>query len=71
MFDEVQDITQTAIESIEKSVSHSDITDEKTELNGRCFYTGTPKQKGSYYDRVLWGQSDQKKWSVSCEGCNS
>ena len=70
MFDEVQDITQTAIESIEKSVSHSDITDEKTELNGRCFYTGTPKQKGSYYDRVLWGQSDQKKWSVSCEGCN-
>lgn len=66
-FDEVQDITQTAIESIEKSVSHSDITDTKTELNGRCFYTGTPKQVGSYYDRVLWGQSDQKRWSVSCE----
>lgn len=69
MFDEVQDITQTAIESIEKSVSHSEIKDEKTELNGRCFYTGTPKQKGSYYDRVLWGQSDQKKWEVVCESC--
>lgn len=68
-FDEVQDITQTAIESIEKSVSHSEIHDEKTELNGRCFYTGTPKQKGSYYDRVLWGQSDQKKWNVVCECC--
>jgi Phage terminase large subunit (GpA) len=68
-FDEVQDITQTAIESIEKSVSHSEIHDPKTELNGRCFYTGTPKQKGSYYDRVLWGQSDQKKWSVKCECC--
>ncbi|WPF64854.1 terminase large subunit [Staphylococcus phage MVC_VPHSA1] len=68
-FDEVQDITQTAIESIEKSVSHSEITDPVTELNGRCFFTGTPKQKGSYYDRVLWGQSDQKKWSVCCEKC--
>jgi Phage terminase large subunit (GpA) len=68
-FDEVQDITQTAIESIEKSVSHSEIHDEKTELNGRCFYTGTPKQKGSYYDRVLWGQSDQKKWNVVCSCC--
>lgn len=68
-FDEVQDITQTAIESIEKSVSHSEIKHEATELNGRCFYTGTPKQKGSYYDRVLWGQSDQKKWSVCCEQC--
>lgn len=66
-FDEVQDITQTAIESIEKSVSHSEIKDAKTELNGKCFYTGTPKQKGSYYDRVLWGQSDQKKWDVVCE----
>lgn len=68
-FDEVQDITQTAIESIEKSVSHSDIKDARTELNGRCFYTGTPKQKGSYYDKVLWGQSDQKKWSVKCDSC--
>jgi len=68
-FDEVQDITQTAIESIEKSVSHSEIKDEKTELNGRCFYTGTPKQKGSYYDKILWGQSDQKKWSVKCIHC--
>jgi DNA-directed RNA polymerase subunit RPC12/RpoP len=68
-FDEVQDITQTAIESIEKSVSHSEIKDPVTELNGKCFYTGTPKQKGSYYDRVLWGQSDQKKWSVTCESC--
>lgn len=68
-FDEVQDITQTAIEAIEKSVSHSEITDPKTELNGKCFYTGTPKQKGSYYDRVLWGQSDQKKWCVTCEDC--
>jgi DNA-directed RNA polymerase subunit RPC12/RpoP len=68
-FDEVQDITQTAIESIEKSVSHSEIKDPVTELNGKCFYTGTPKQKGSYYDRVLWGQSDQKKWSVTCEHC--
>ncbi|WNL49515.1 terminase large subunit [Bacillus phage DZ1] len=68
-FDEVQDITQTAIESIEKSVSHSEITDPVTELNGRCFFTGTPKQKGSYYDRVLWSQSDQKKWSVCCEKC--
>lgn len=65
-FDEVQDITQTAIESIEKSVSHSEIKDPLTELNGRCFYTGTPKQAGSYYDRVLWGQSDQKKWNVKC-----
>lgn len=65
----MQDITQTAIESIEKSVSHSEITDPVTELNGRCFFTGTPKQKGSYYDRVLWGQSDQKKWSVCCEKC--
>ena len=69
MFDEVQDITQTAIESIEKSVSHSDIKDARTELNGRCFFTGTPKQKGSYYDRVLWGQSDQKKWEVTCDEC--
>jgi DNA-directed RNA polymerase subunit RPC12/RpoP len=69
MFDEVQDITQTAIESIEKSVSHSEIKDPETELNGRCFYTGTPKQAGSYYDRVLWGQSDQKKWNVVCEYC--
>jgi hypothetical protein len=68
-FDEVQDITQTAIESIEKSVSHSEIQDARTELNGRCFFTGTPKQKGSYYDRVLWGQSDQKKWSVACVSC--
>lgn len=68
-FDEVQDITQTAIESIEKSVSHSEIKHEETELNGRCFYTGTPKQKGSYYDRVLWGQSDKKKWSVQCVHC--
>lgn len=68
-FDEVQDITQTAIESIEKSVSHSEIKDPVTELNGKCFYTGTPKQKGSYYDRVLWGQSDQKKWCVTCEYC--
>lgn len=68
-FDEVQDITQTAIESIEKSVSHSEIKDPKTELNGKCFYTGTPKQKGSYYDRVLWGQSDQKKWNVCCCNC--
>jgi hypothetical protein len=68
-FDEVQDITQTAIEAIEKSVSHSELKDEKTELNGQCFYTGTPKQKGSYYDKVLWGQSDQKKWSVKCEDC--
>lgn len=68
-FDEVQDITQTAIESIEKSVSHSDIQDPKTELNGRCFYTGTPKQKGTYYDRVLWSQSDRKKWSVKCVHC--
>jgi Phage terminase large subunit (GpA) len=68
-FDEVQDITQTAIESIEKSVSHSEIKDPATELNGRCFFTGTPKQKGSYYDRVLWGQSDQKKWSVKCDSC--
>lgn len=68
-FDEVQDITQTAIEAIEKSVSHSEITDPKTELNGKCFYTGTPKQKGSYYERVLWGQSDQKKWNVVCEEC--
>ena len=69
MFDEVQDITQTAIESIEKSVSHSELHDDATELNGRCFYSGTPKQAGSYYDRVLWGQSDQKKWSVTCEHC--
>lgn len=69
MFDEVQDITQTAIESIEKSVSHSEIKDPVTELNGKCIYTGTPKQKGSYYDRVLWGQSDQKKWNVVCESC--
>lgn len=68
-FDEVQDITQTAIESIEKSVSHSEITDPVTELNGRCFYTGTPKQKGTYYDRVLWSQSDRKKWAVTCEDC--
>lgn len=68
-FDEVQDITQTAIESIEKSIDHSELYDPKTELNGRCFYTGTPKQKGSYYDRVLWGQSDQKKWDVCCEAC--
>lgn len=68
-FDEVQDITQTAIESIEKSVSHSELTDPVTELNGKCFFTGTPKQKGSYYDRVLWGQSDQKKWNVVCEDC--
>ncbi|QFG05153.1 terminase large subunit [Bacillus phage 268TH004] len=68
-FDEVQDITQTAIESIEKSVSHSEIKDSKTELNGRCFFTGTPKQKGSYYDKVLWGQSDQKKWQVTCLDC--
>ncbi|TWJ39655.1 hypothetical protein CHCC5027_3568 [Bacillus paralicheniformis] len=68
-FDEVQDITQTAIESIEKSVSHSEIKDPKTELNGKCFYTGTPKQKGSYYDKVLWGESDQKKWNVVCEHC--
>ena len=68
-FDEVQDITQTAIESIEKSVDHSEMFDPKTELNGRCFYTGTPKQKGSYYDRVLWGNSDQKKWDVECIHC--
>jgi Phage terminase large subunit (GpA) len=68
-FDEVQDITQTAIESIEKSVSHSEIKDQVTELNGKCFYTGTPKQKGSYYDKVLWGNSDQKKWNVVCESC--
>lgn len=68
-FDEVQDIGQTAIESIEKSISHSEIQDPATEINGRCFYTGTPKQKGSYYDKVLWGNSDQKKWSVCCEQC--
>lgn len=69
-FDEVQDITQTAIESIEKSVSHSEIRDEATELNGKCFYAGTPKQAGSYFDRVLWGQSDQKKWQVICRNCS-
>ena len=68
-FDEVQDITQIAVEAIEKSVSHSEIQDPVTELNGRCFYTGTPKQKGSYYDRVLWGESDQKRWNVVCEDC--
>lgn len=68
-FDEVQDITQTAIEAIEKSVSHSEIKDPETELNGKCFYTGTPKQKGSYFERVLWGQSDQKKWQVTCTHC--
>ncbi|MGY0013262.1 phage terminase large subunit family protein [Bacillus anthracis] len=67
VFDEVQDITQTAIESIEKSVSHSEMKDPVTELNGKCYFTGTPKQKGSYYDRVLWGQSDQKKWHVTCD----
>lgn len=71
IFDEVQDITQTAIESIEKSVSHSEIKDPVTELNGRCYFTGTPKQKGSYYDRVLWGQSDQKKWHIDCEECGT
>jgi hypothetical protein len=71
IFDEVQDITQTAIESIEKSVSHSEIKDPVTELNGRCYFTGTPKQKGSYYDRVLWGQSDQKKWHVTCDSCGN
>lgn len=69
VFDEVQDITQTAIESIEKSVSHSEMKDPVTELNGKCLFTGTPKQKGSYYDRVLWGQSDQKKWHVTCDSC--
>lgn len=68
-FDEVQDITQTAIEAIEKSVSHSEIRDNELEINGRCFYTGTPKQAGSYYHRVLWGQSDQKKWQVTCVHC--
>lgn len=68
-FDEVQDMTQSAIESIEKSVSHSEITDEITELNGVCFYTGTPKQTGTYYDRVLWGMSDQKHWYVECTEC--
>jgi len=71
VFDEVQDITQTAIESIEKSVSHSEMKDPVTELNGKCYFTGTPKQKGSYYDRVLWGQSDQKKWHVTCDSCGN
>lgn len=68
-FDEVQDITQTAIEAIEKSISHSELYDPELEINGRCFYTGTPKQAGSYYHRVLWGQSDQKKWEVTCIHC--
>lgn len=68
-FDEVQDITQTAIEAIEKSISHSELYDHELEINGRCFYTGTPKQAGSYYHRVLWGQSDQKKWEVTCIHC--
>ncbi|RXF11114.1 hypothetical protein EG878_14760 [Enterococcus faecalis] len=70
-FDEVQDMTQTAIESIEKSVSHSEMQDPVTELNGKCIYTGTPKQKGSYYDRVLWGMSDQKKWEIECSSCKT
>lgn len=65
-FDEVQDIPQTAIETIEKSVSHSEIVDEKLEINGKIVYTGTPKESGSYYDRILWGKSDQKKWAVTC-----
>lgn len=70
-FDEVQDLTQTAIESIEKSVSHSELQDNDTELNGRCLYTGTPKQTGTYYQRVLWNMSDQKKWFVRCRACDT
>jgi hypothetical protein len=65
-FDEVQDMTQQAIEAIEKAVSHSEIKDPETELNGRCIYSGTPKIAGTYYDRVLWQKSDQKKWHVTC-----
>jgi hypothetical protein len=68
-FDECQDLTQTAIETVEKSVSHSEIYDPNTELRGICFYTGTPKESGSYYDRVLWGMSDQKRWKVKCIHC--
>lgn len=68
-FDEVQDISQDAIENTIKSASHSQIYNEETEMRGRFWFFGTPKQAGTYYNK-MWDMSDQKKWHVTCVECD-
>lgn len=65
LFDEVQDISQNAIENTIKNTSHSQIYYEEYEMRGQAYFFGTPKEAGSYY-QTMWLMSDMKKWHVTC-----
>src|SRR5574343_662111 len=65
LFDEVQDISQNAIENTIKNTSHSQIYYEEYEMRGQAYLFGTPKEAGSYY-QTMWLMSDMKKWHVTC-----
>lgn len=53
VFDEVQDLTDAAIDSAKEAASHSTLK--------KYYYIGSPKLAGSGFER-RWKQSDMKEW---------
>lgn len=53
IFDEVQDLTDAAIDTAKEAASHSEIK--------KFYYIGSPKLAGSGFER-RWKQSDMKEW---------
>lgn len=64
-FDEVQDMSRTAIENTTKILRTSPYG---ASGSGVQLYFGTPKQRGSYFWN-LWDNSDQRFYHLGCEKC--
>lgn len=62
-FDEVQDMSQTAI-----GVALKTLTAAKYGGAGKGIqvYFGTPKERGSYFETGLWDQSDKRYYFLGC-----
>lgn len=65
MFDEVQDMTDTAIGAVTKILTKSQYGPANT---GVQVYFGTPKTKGGSYWN-MWQKSSQQYYHLRCENC--
>ena len=68
-FDEVQDMSPTAIGVALKTLTNSKYGSSG---NGIQVYFGTPKARGSYFETGLWDQTDKRYYFLGCTNkqCN-
>jgi hypothetical protein len=65
-YDEVQDITQLAIENVNKTLTAA----KYGQVGGGVqVLFGTPKERGTYFHKI-WEMSDQRYYHLGCENCN-